>query len=59
MRQNMLMHGVPYKEFTVFNDDTIEHDNFGETKFQNTKRNILRDVLYICMTDYLPNDTEL
>lgn len=34
MRQNMLMHGVPYKEFTVFNDDTIEHDNFGETKFQ-------------------------
>ena len=34
MRQNMLMHGVPYKEFTVFNDDTIEHDNFGDTKFQ-------------------------
>lgn len=34
MRQNMLMHGVPYKEFTVFNDDTIEHDNFGEDKFQ-------------------------
>lgn len=34
MRQNMLMHGVPYKEFTVFNDDTIERDNFGETKFQ-------------------------
>ncbi len=34
LRQNMLMHGVPYKEFTVFNDDTIEHDNFGETKFQ-------------------------
>lgn len=33
MRQNMLMHGVPYKEFTVYNDDTIEHDNFGETKF--------------------------
>lgn len=30
----MLMHGVPYKEFTVFNDDTIEHDNFGEDKFQ-------------------------
>ena len=34
MRQNMLMHGVPYKEFTVFNDDTIEKDNFGELKFQ-------------------------
>ena len=24
----------PYKEFTLFNDDTIEHDNLGETKFQ-------------------------
>lgn len=34
MRQNMLMCGVPYKEFTVFNDDTIEHDNFADTKFQ-------------------------
>ena len=34
MRQNMLMHGVPYKEFTLFNDDTIEHDHFGELKFQ-------------------------
>ena len=34
LRQNMLMHGVPYKEFTVYNDDTIEKDNFGELKFQ-------------------------
>lgn len=34
MRQNMLMHGVPYKEFTLFNDDTLEKDNFGEMKFQ-------------------------
>lgn len=34
MRQNMLMHGVPYKKFTVFNDDTIEHDHFGTQKFQ-------------------------
>ncbi len=33
MRQNMLMHGVPYKEFTLFNDDTIEHDNFGDETF--------------------------
>ena len=33
MRQNMLMHGVPYREFSVYNDDTIEHDNFGEKKF--------------------------
>ena len=30
MRQNLLMHGVPYKEFTVYNGDTIETDNFGE-----------------------------
>ena len=34
MRQNLLIHDVPYKEFTVFNDDTIEKDNFGELKFQ-------------------------
>lgn len=34
LRQNMLMHGVPYKEFTVFNDDTIEHDCFENEKFQ-------------------------
>ncbi len=33
LRQNMLLHGIPYKEFTVFNDDTIEKDNFGDKKF--------------------------
>jgi len=33
MRQNMLMHGIPYKAFTVFNDDTIEHDNFEDDTF--------------------------
>lgn len=34
LRMNLLMHGVPYRSFTVFNDDTLKHDNFGETKFQ-------------------------
>lgn len=33
MRQNLLMHGVSYNEFTCYNDDTIEKDNFGNTKF--------------------------
>ena len=28
LRMNLLMHGVPYKNFTVFNDDTLTHDNF-------------------------------
>ena len=30
LRMNMLMHGVPYKQFTMFNDDTIKKDNFYE-----------------------------
>ena len=33
LRMNLLMHGVPYKQFTVFNDDTLKKDNFGEEKF--------------------------
>lgn len=33
MRQNLIMHGVQHNEFTVFNDDTIEHDNFKDNKF--------------------------
>ena len=28
LRMNLLMHGIPYKNFTVFNDDTLTHDNF-------------------------------
>lgn len=28
LRMNLLMHGVPYKNFTVFNDDTLKHDHF-------------------------------
>ena len=34
LRMNLLMHGIPYRNFTVFNDDTLIHDNFGNTKFQ-------------------------
>ena len=26
----MLLHGVPYKQFTAYNDDTLRHDNFYE-----------------------------
>lgn len=29
-RMNMLLHGVPYRQFTAFNDDTLRHDNFYE-----------------------------
>lgn len=29
-RMNMLLHGVPYYNFTAYNDDTLKHDNFYE-----------------------------
>lgn len=29
-RMNMLLHGVPYKQFTAYNDDTLKTDNFYE-----------------------------
>ncbi len=29
-RMNMLLHGVPYKNFTAYNDDTLKRDNFYE-----------------------------
>ncbi len=29
-RMNMLLHGVPYRNFTAYNDDTLTHDNFYE-----------------------------
>lgn len=29
-RMNMLLHGVPYKHFTAYNDDTLKKDNFYE-----------------------------
>lgn len=34
LRMNLLMHGVPYKKFTTYNDDTLKKDNFDEEKFQ-------------------------
>lgn len=30
LRMNLIMHGVDYKNFSVFNDDTLVHDNFYE-----------------------------
>ena len=29
-RMNMLLHGVPYRQFTAYNDDTLKRDNFYE-----------------------------
>lgn len=29
-RMNMLLHGVPYRQFTAYNDDTLKNDNFYE-----------------------------
>lgn len=29
-RMNMLLHGVPYKNFSMFNDDTLRNDHFYE-----------------------------
>ena len=34
LRMNLLMHGVPYRQFSAFNDDTIKKDNFEEEQFQ-------------------------
>ena len=28
LRMNLLMHGIPYRSFTTYNDDTLAHDNF-------------------------------
>lgn len=30
LRMNLIMHGVSYEKFSVFNDDTLVHDNFYE-----------------------------
>lgn len=34
LRMNLLMHGVPYKKFTTYNDDTLKKDNFDDETFQ-------------------------
>lgn len=31
-RMNMLMHDVPYQYFNLYNDDTLEHDNFKDIR---------------------------
>lgn len=33
LRMNLIMHGLSPEEFTTYNDDTLRHDNFGNTKF--------------------------
>lgn len=32
-RMNMLMHGIDYRIFTMYNDNTLTTDNFGQKKF--------------------------
>lgn len=34
LRMNLLMHGVPYKKFTTYNDDILKKDNFSGETFQ-------------------------
>lgn len=33
-RMNMILHGVPYQNFTIYNGDTLEEDHFEENKFR-------------------------
>lgn len=33
-RMNMILHGVPYQNFTIYNGDTLEDDHFEENKFR-------------------------
>ena len=33
-RMNMILHDVPFREFQIFNNDTIVKDCFGKKKFQ-------------------------
>ncbi len=28
LRMNLLLHGIPHSQFTAYNDDTLNHDNF-------------------------------
>jgi type I restriction enzyme M protein len=32
-RMNMIIHDIPYQNFEIYNDDTIENDHFGEQRF--------------------------
>lgn len=33
-RMNMILHGVPYQNFRIYNGDTLEDDHFGEQKYR-------------------------
>lgn len=33
-RMNMILRGVPYRNFNIYNGDTLEHDYFGDMKFR-------------------------
>ena len=33
-RMNMILRGIPYQNFRIYNDDTLTHDNFGDMKFR-------------------------
>ena len=33
-RMNMILRGIPYRNFNIYNGDTLENDFFGDTKFR-------------------------
>ena len=33
-RMNMILRGIPYRNFEIYNGDTLEHDYFGDKKFR-------------------------
>ena len=33
-RMNMILRGIPYQNFHIYNDDTLIHDNFGDLMFR-------------------------
>ena len=33
-RMNMILRGIPYQNFEIYNGDTLENDNFGDLKFR-------------------------
>ena len=33
-RMNMILRGIPYRRFNIYNGDTLEHDYFEDTKFR-------------------------
>ena len=32
--RNMILRGIPYRNFNIYNGDTLEHDYFGAMKFR-------------------------